>query len=533
MLDLGTVKPGSTIRIPVNTFDSNDPSASVTATTWLNTDCHVHKDGGTTQRASSAGETLTINFDSVTGNHLLELDLADNTTANFYEAGSEYHVRIEGVTVDAGNVNAWIARFYIGYPGAILDTTIATLSSQTSFTLEDGSLDASAYLGCRCVIHDLASAVQVAFGVISAYAVTTKTVTLKADPGVFTMAAGDNISLFPPALTATTPGNTLDVTATGAAGIDWGNVENPTTALDLSGTDIQLCDTVTSLTGHTAQTADHTANIAAILTDTGTTLDDHLTDIKGTGFAKDTHSLTDVTADVTGLGTDSAALASVCTEPRLAELDAANLPADVDTLLTRITSTLFTGITSLAEWIGLLAGKQTGDATARTEIRATGGGSGTYDETTDSNEAIRDTAPLGTAMRGTDSAALASVCTEARLSELDAATGGKMANQVDVIETDTTALNDTKIPDTLSLANINAEVDTALDTAIPELGVAAPTATPTVRTGLMLMYMALRNKLVVQTSGTDAIEIYNNAGTKIAAKTISDDGSDYTEDEMA
>ncbi len=45
--------------------------------------------------------------------------------------------------------------------------------------------------------------------------------------------------------------------------------------------------------------------------------------------------------------------------------------------------------------------------------------------------------------------------------------------------------------------------------------------------------MGLRNKLVVQTSGTDAIEIYNNAGTKIAAKAITDDGSDYTEAEMA
>lgn len=50
----------------------------------------------------------------------------------------------------------------------------------------------------------------------------------------------------------------------------------------------------------------------------------------------------------------------------------------------------FTGITSVAEWLGLIAGKQVGDATARTEIRATGAGSGTFDETTDSIEAIRD-----------------------------------------------------------------------------------------------------------------------------------------------
>jgi hypothetical protein len=74
------------------------------------------------------------------------------------------------------------------------------------------------------------------------------------------------------------------------------------------------------------------------------------------------------------------------------------LDTNVDTLLSRITSTLFTGITSLAEWLGLMAGKQTGNSTARTEVRATGAGSGTYDETTDSQEAARDN--MGTAQTG-------------------------------------------------------------------------------------------------------------------------------------
>ena len=78
-------------------------------------------------------------------------------------------------------------------------------------------------------------------------------------------------------------------------------------------------------------------------------------------------------------------------------------------------------------------------------------------------------------------------------------------------------------------AEVESEVNDAIDTAISELGVAQPTATPTLRTGMMLMYMALRNKLVVQTSGTDALEIYNNAGTKIASKALTDDGSDYQE----
>ena len=74
-------------------------------------------------------------------------------------------------------------------------------------------------------------------------------------------------------------------------------------------------------------------------------------------------------------------------------------------------------------------------------------------------------------------------------------------------------------------AEVNTEVDGALDTSITELTVQAPTATPTVRTALMLLYMALRNKTVVQTSGTDALEIYNDAGTLITKKLITDDGS--------
>ncbi len=52
--------------------------------------------------------------------------------------------------------------------------------------------------------------------------------------------------------------------------------------------------------------------------------------------------------------------------------------------------TIFTGITSLAQWLGLIAGKQVGNSTARTELRATGAGSGTFDEATDSLEAVRD-----------------------------------------------------------------------------------------------------------------------------------------------
>lgn len=106
-----------------------------------------------------------------------------------------------------------------------------------------------------------------------------------------------------------------------------------------------------------------------------------------------------------------------------------NAPSDssgVTTLLSRIPSGLFTGITSLAQWLGLIAGKQTGNSTARTEIRATGSGSGTYDETTDSQEAARDN--MGTTQTGDAYA------------RLGAPAGASVSADMAAVKTDTAAI---------------------------------------------------------------------------------------------
>lgn len=50
-------------------------------------------------------------------------------------------------------------------------------------------------------------------------------------------------------LAPTVAGRTLDVTATGGAGIDWANVEAPTTTLNLSGTTISTTQAITSVSG--------------------------------------------------------------------------------------------------------------------------------------------------------------------------------------------------------------------------------------------------------------------------------------------
>ncbi|GIW77999.1 MAG: hypothetical protein KatS3mg104_3062 [Phycisphaerae bacterium] len=77
-----------------------------------------------------------------------------------------------------------------------------------------------------------------------------------------------------------------------------------------------------------------------------------------------------------------------------------SVDSKVTTLLSRITSSLFQGITSLASWLGAIAGKSADPAT-KAEINATAGGA-SYDNQTDSNEAIRDkldAAPTSYAIR--------------------------------------------------------------------------------------------------------------------------------------
>lgn len=214
MIDLGTVRPGSTIRLPFSSFDKDDGSA-VTMTNYAAADILVYKDGGTTERASANGITATTDFDSKTGKHLASIDLSDNTTAGFWNAGSEYIVAIDQVTIDGVTTGGWIGRFVIGYPDAWLNTTIATLSSQTSFTLTAGAAEDDAYNGHYAIIHDIASAVQSARVLILDYTGSTKTVTLAAG-ATFTAAAGDNISIMAMApLQPATTGRTAVVDSAG------------------------------------------------------------------------------------------------------------------------------------------------------------------------------------------------------------------------------------------------------------------------------------------------------------------------------
>ena len=116
-------------------------------------------------------------------------DLADDGT-NVYDRSTDSLQALR----DRGDA-AWTTGAGGSPPQLLQNTTIATLASQTSFTLTTGSADDNAYNGAIIIITDQATSTQKAVGEVSSYVGATKTITLSADPGIFTMAAGDTVDI--------------------------------------------------------------------------------------------------------------------------------------------------------------------------------------------------------------------------------------------------------------------------------------------------------------------------------------------------
>ena len=217
-IHFGKVNPGTKLYIPFHTYGSD--GESITMTGLATTDIEIYKDGNLTQRASDAGYAdVDMDFDAIVGIHEFSVDTADNTTADFYTSGSQFKVVVSTVTINAQTVSFVAATFSLGYEGSLLDTTIATLTGQDDFTLSAGSASNDAYNRCIAVVHDIASGVEVAIGVIDDYIGASKTISLHADPGIFTMAAGDHISIFPPTGVQAINGST--VLGVGSSGDPW------------------------------------------------------------------------------------------------------------------------------------------------------------------------------------------------------------------------------------------------------------------------------------------------------------------------
>jgi len=196
----------------------------------------------------TAGITLGVDHDSVVGLNMLTIDA---TASNGYEAGKDYSLVITTGTVDSVSVVSRVVgeftleRSAAALKVAIVDanidsllealvmqkTTIATLASQTSFTLTAGSSDNDAYGGATIVVVDASTSVQKAFGSLSDYVGSSKTVTLAQNPGIFTMAVGDTVYVLPSDVFAIwdreLKGNTHNVSTSGGRRLrglqDFGN----------------------------------------------------------------------------------------------------------------------------------------------------------------------------------------------------------------------------------------------------------------------------------------------------------------------
>lgn len=135
--------------------------------------------------AKSAGQFVTIN--SAKGQYAVDCPSGAASSA-------ATHVELSA-TPNTGTYVVYPVRSEIETKSDLMiSTTIATLASQTSFTLTAGSADNDAYNRQLVVVTDAATSTQKARGIVSDYVGSTKTVTLTSALA-FTIAAGDSISI--------------------------------------------------------------------------------------------------------------------------------------------------------------------------------------------------------------------------------------------------------------------------------------------------------------------------------------------------
>lgn len=353
---------------------------------------------------------------------------------------------------------------------AVQEATIATLASQVSFTLSEGSADDDAYHGLTIVIANQADTTQVAHSLISAYTGATKTITLPIDPGVFTMAVGDRVTV---SATSTASGIADKVVSTSEHDLPQSIgrrirqatalvVANDTAELDnspnanqiqladgepavdgtfdpgivgiIGGTGSGQCRLILEYEGSTRLATlnrdwktepDGTSEYIVMCTDGGLHVNEGLAQAGGASSIT-LNTLASSTPNAyngqlvfltSGLGQDQVGRVTAYNgTSKVATIETttngwAVQPDDttgyimipvLDTLPTK-----FTGMTSVTEWLGAMAGKQAADATAQAEIRATGAGSGTFNETADSQEATGDVTEALTVASATKLAASA------------------------------------------------------------------------------------------------------------------------------
>jgi len=206
-------------------------------------------------------------------------------------------------------------------PHLLQSTTIATLASQSSFTLTAGSADDNAYNGAIAVITDQVTAVQKAVGTVSDYVGSTRTITLSADPGIYTMAVGDTIEIMA-ALGSAGSAPTADQVADAV----WEEAQVDHTTAGTFGeiaTEIAAVKIVTDALPDGGALTTIGGNVDAILVDTGTTIPASLATIDGNVDAILVDTGVSIPAGIAALNDLSAAQVNAEIDTALVDYDAA------------------------------------------------------------------------------------------------------------------------------------------------------------------------------------------------------------------
>lgn len=208
-------------------------------------------------------------------------------------------------------------------------------------------------------------------------------------------------------LTPTTAGRTLDVSAGGEAGLDWANIGSPTTAVNLSATNIDVDQVVASVSGNVGGNV--TGSVGSVTGLTNATIADAVWDEDATGHqtqgtfgqaigdpVADTNTIYKaVVTDATGatVGVDVVAI----------KAETVTILADTDNIQTRLPAALVSGRMDVS--VGAMAADVlTAAATAAdftTEIQAglaTAANLSTLQTT--ANDILTDTAEIGVAGAG-------------------------------------------------------------------------------------------------------------------------------------
>lgn len=115
MINLGDYEAGTTSIIIPFTTHSKAGGIIAPSTAFEVADLKVYKNNSATERSSASGITMTSPFDTITGVHLVLIDLSDDTDSGFWAAGNDYFVLLDpDETVDSEDPTKVLAIFSIG-----------------------------------------------------------------------------------------------------------------------------------------------------------------------------------------------------------------------------------------------------------------------------------------------------------------------------------------------------------------------------------------------------------------------------------